>query len=74
MGEMRVLASEGDHKIVWNPENDDEVEVAEMSFDQLKEKNYKAYSVDKQGEPLKEIKKFKPSAGKLIMVPPLAGG
>lgn len=74
MGEMRVLGSEGDQKVIWNPSNDDEVEVAEMTFDKLKDKNYKAFLVDKKGEPGKEMKKFKPSAGKLIMVPPIAGG
>jgi hypothetical protein len=74
MGELRILCTEGDQKVVWDPNNKDQVEVARMTFDKLKEKNYKAYSVDKKGEPLKEIKKFKPSAGSLIMTPAIAGG
>jgi len=74
MGEMRVLSTEGDQKVIWDPSNEDQVEVAKMTFDKLKAKKYKAYSVDKKGEPLKEIKKFKPNAGSLIMVPVIAGG
>jgi hypothetical protein len=74
MGELRVLASDGDQKVVWDADNEDEVEVAEMTFDKLKAKKYKAYSVDKKGEPAKEIKKFRASAGSLIMVPPIGGG
>ena len=74
MGELRALATEGDQKVIWDPSNEDQVEVAEMTFDKLKAKNYKAYSVDKKGEPKKEIKKFNPKAGSIIMVPTIAGG
>ena len=74
MGEMRVLASEGDQKIIWDSDNEDEVEVSKMTFDKLIAKKYKAFEVDKKGEPGKEIKKFKPKSGKLIMVPPVMGG
>ena len=74
MGEMRVLASEGDQKVQWDPSNKEQTDVAEMTFDKLKEDNYKAYSVDKKGKPLKEIKKFNAKAGSLIMVPAVMGG
>lgn len=74
MGELRVLNGDGDQKVVWDPDNEDEVEVAKMTFDKLKAKKYMAFSVGKKGEQKKEIKKFSPKAGKLIMVPPIAGG
>ena len=74
MGEMRILCSEGDNKVIWDHSNEDEVEVAEMMFDKLKKKDYKAYKVDKKGEPAKEINKFNPKLGKLIMTPPIGGG
>ena len=74
MGDLIILASSGDQKVIWDPENDDEVEVAEMTFDKLKKKGFKAFSVDKKGEPNKEIKKFNPNSGKLIMIPHIAGG
>ena len=74
MGEMSVLATDGDQKVQWDPENEDQVEVAEMTFDKLKAKKYKAYSVDKVGKPKKEIKKFDSKAGSIIMVPAVMGG
>lgn len=74
MGEMRVLNSEGDQKVVWDPSNADQTEVAKMTFDKLKAKNYKAFSVNKDGSQNKEIKKFNKKAGSLIMVPVIAGG
>lgn len=75
MGEMRILASNGDKKIQWNPQAEDEVEVAEMAFDKLvKEKGYKAFQVKKDGSKGKMVKKFKASLGMLIMIPVVAGG
>lgn len=74
MGEMRIIASEGDQKVVWDKDNDDEVEAAEATFDSLLEKKFKAYSVAKDGTKSKEIKKFKSSLGAIIMVPAIAGG
>jgi hypothetical protein len=74
MGELRTLCSDGDQKIIWDSDNEDEVEVAEMSFDKLMEKDYTAYKVNKKGEKGRKIKKFDPDAGKIIMVPPIGGG
>lgn len=74
MGEISILCSEGDQKVVWDPDNEDQTEVAKLTFDKLKEKSYKAFAVGKKGQPKKEIKKFDPKSGKLIMVPPMAGG
>lgn len=75
MGEMRILATEGDKKIQWNPKNEDEVEVAEMTFDKLVgEKGFKAFEVKKDGSKGKEVKIFKPTMGMLIMIPRVAGG
>jgi len=74
MGEMSVLNGDGDQKVVWDKENEDQIEVARMTFDKLKEKKYKAYSVGKDGKIDKEIKKFNAKAEALIMVPPIVGG
>jgi hypothetical protein len=71
---MRVLCDEGDQKVVWDPDNEDQTEVAKMTFDKLKEKKYTAWLVDKKGEAKKEIKKFNPKTGSLIMIPAVAGG
>jgi hypothetical protein len=74
MGEMRYLSEEGDTKLIWDPEKEDEVEAAEEMFDKLIDKGYKAFSVKKDGATGKEIKKFDADAGKIIMVPKLVGG
>lgn len=74
MGEMRILATTGDNKIMWDPSNDDEVEAAESMFDDLISKGFTAYSVKKDGEKGRKVTTFKSSAGKLILVPAIAGG
>ena len=76
MGELRIIAAGyGDKKIQWNPQNEDEVEVAEMTFDKLVgEKGFKAFRVKKDGSKGTLIKKFSASIGMIIMVPQVAGG
>jgi len=74
MGEMRILDGSGDTKVVFDPENEDEVEAAEAQFDSLIEKGFTAYSVKKDGSQGKIMKKFNPKAGKIIMIPQLEGG
>jgi len=64
----------GDLKLIWDPENEDEVELAQKQFDEAKEKGFLAFKVKKDGETGKQIKKFDPDAEKIIMTPPIAGG
>ena len=76
MGEMRVLDPKGDLKVIWDPENEDEVEAAKNQFDELvKEKGFAAFEVGLKGKrSKKQVREFNPDLGKLIMVPPIAGG
>ena len=74
MGEMNILDTTGDTKVIWDPENDDEVEAARDQFDTLIEKGFSAFQVKKNGEKGREIKRFNPEAGKIIMVPVVVGG
>lgn len=74
MSEMCVIDATGDSKIIWNPENDAEVEAAKTTFDSLKAKGYLAYSVKKDGEKGEVLSKFDRNAEKLILAPPLRGG
>jgi len=76
MGEMRVLDPKGDLKVIWDPENDDEVEAAKNQFNELvKEKGFAAFEVGLGGKKSnKHVRKFDPDMGKLIMVPAIAGG
>ncbi len=74
MGELAVIDSTGDTKVIWDKDNEDEVEAAEEQFDTLISKGFMAYAVTKSGEAGKKIKKFLAKAGKIIMVPPISGG
>jgi len=74
MGELAIIDGTGDTKVLWDKNNEDEVEAAEEQFDTLIEKGFTAYSVKKDGEKGKKITKFDSDAGKIIMVPKLIGG
>lgn len=74
MGQMAVMDGTGDTKVVWDPTKQDEVDAAKATFNSLRKKKYKAFAVLKDGEPGHEISEFDPTAGKIIMVPPMAGG
>lgn len=74
MGELRILDETGDTKLIWDQENEDEVEAAEATFDKLTGKGHKAFRVDGKGEKDKGMKKFDSKAEKLILVPPMQAG
>jgi len=70
------MCKEGDTKFIWDPENRDEVEAARSHFNELvKEKKFSAFEVTTKGNKAKKrVDDFDPSLGKLILVPPIAGG
>jgi len=72
--ELRWLSREGDTKIIFNPKNEDEVKAAEIQYDSLIEKGFTAYKVKKDGSQGKKMKEFDAEAGRIILVPKLAGG
>ncbi len=65
---------EGDFKITWDPDERDQVDMAEAAFDKAKTKGMAAFSVSKKGEKGKKINKFDPEAEAIIMAPALVGG
>lgn len=74
-GMISVLNEEGDSRIEWNPENDEETNAAKEMFNKTIEiDGMRAYELGKDGKQGKEIKKFNPNAAKIIMVPRIAGG
>ncbi len=72
--ELLVMDHTGDTKTIWNPDVPDEVAAARATFDSLRAKRYLAYTVKGDGEKGVAINEFDPSAGKIIMSPPMAGG
>lgn len=74
MNELRAIDATGDTKMIWSPDNADEVAAARASFDALKKKGYIAYSVKPGGEKGEVLAKFDANAEKVIMVPAMQGG
>lgn len=75
MGEMNILDSSGDTKVMWDPDNEDEVDAAKAQFNSLKKKGYTAFEVGRRGKKTEEkVDEFDPELGKLIMVPQMKGG
>ena len=75
MGEMRILGRRGDTKVIWNTANDDETKAAKRQFkDLVKKRGFAAFRVNDDGSQGERIREFDPQAGKLIIIPPMAGG
>lgn len=74
---LEIMDKGGDTKLRWDPSNPDEVENARRTFNELKAKNFMAFSVEgtkgnrRQGSVLQA---FDATAERVIMTPPMAGG
>ncbi len=71
---MEVLDPSGHAKHIWDSESKVEVEAIRNLYDSLTAKGYKAWHVNAEGEQSGPMKKFDPSARKMIMTPPIVGG
>jgi hypothetical protein len=74
LGELAIMNHTGDLKVMWDPDSKDETKAAKKQFEEMREKGYQAFAVDRKGEKTEVISKFDPDAGRIIMAPPLAGG
>jgi hypothetical protein len=76
MGVMRIMGLSGDDKLTWDHNDDLQTKKARTRFAELLEKGFRAYiSKDIAGSLKGErITEFDPTAERLIMVPPMAGG
>ncbi|MBA7687244.1 hypothetical protein ES703_95705 [subsurface metagenome] len=74
MGSLSILdPSVGDLRVIWDSENEDEIELAKKQFKEAKEKGFTAYRVKKSGKKGEKLEDFDPHAEKIIMVPPVEG-
>lgn len=73
-GEIAVMGKEGDLKTIWNPQNTDETEHARSTFNSMRAKGFLAFRVTEKGDQGEQITAFDATAGKMILVPPMAGG
>ena len=75
MGELRIMdEKEGDFKIVWDPESEDEIAMAEESFNKAKKKGMTMFKLSAGGKKGEELKKFDPEAARIVAVPQVVGG
>ncbi len=74
MGELAVLNETGDTKLLWDPNNPDEVEAALATFKRLRAKGFIAYKVQPGGDRGEIMREFDPQAEKVIMAPAVVGG
>jgi len=73
--ELRVMTpQDGDFKVIWDPDNVDEVQHAKDTFKKFKKKGMAAYCVKKDGAKAAVMRDFDPDAESMIMAPPLSGG
>jgi len=74
MGRLSVLdPKKGDIKLIWDSENDDEVELAKKQFKEALKKDFTAYAVKGRGIKGEKIKEFDPDIERIIMIPPVVG-
>lgn len=71
---MQYMSDEGDSRIIWDPDNQDEVQAARHTFDELTGKGYQAYAVRRGGEKGERVRKWDPSLERLILAPATVGG
>jgi hypothetical protein len=75
MGVMRVLSSEGDSEISWDPDSDKSIANAKAKFKKYLGKGYKAFRLDGKGNKRgRAILDFPPHAAELLFIPPIVGG
>lgn len=72
--EMAVMGKEGDTKYGWNPEDPESVSAAEETFNGYTSDGYRAFAMNADGTQGEQMDGFDPSAGNVLMVPPMQGG
>ena len=77
---LYAMDSTGDTRIIWDPNNADDVANARRTFDDLVKKGYQAFSVrkgsggEKGGDKGERVRTFDASLEKLILAPATVGG
>jgi hypothetical protein len=75
LSELAIMDMTGDTKVIWDPNNADEVAAAKAQFDTLKGKGFSAFLVTgPKGEQGEQIREFDSKAGRIILIPALQGG
>ncbi len=73
-GEIAVMGVDGDTKVIWDSDNEDEVKNAKRTFKELIKKGFLAFTVGKKGKQDEQIDEFDKELEKIILVPAMEGG
>lgn len=73
MPELNVLDHTGDTRVEWDPADPESVKIAKAAFKKGREKGHLAYR-DNGGDDREQIRKFDPTAGRIVLVPQTVGG
>jgi len=71
---IKILTEKGDDRIVWDKENGPEAKQAKNKFNELIDKGYKAYSVNKNSKKNRKISEFDIDAEEILMIPETVRG
>jgi hypothetical protein len=74
MGKIVKIGNEGDLKISWSKENEEEVETAKKIFDEKIKAGWSAFKDRGRGTEGEKINIFDRSAERIVLVPRIAGG
>ena len=74
-GEMAIMTREdGDLRVHWDAEKEDEVAHAKETFEKWKAKGYAAFRVNREGNQGEQIRTFDPDEEAIILTPPMVAG
>jgi hypothetical protein len=73
-GLLQYMSDEGDTRVIWDPDNPDEVDNARRTFTDLVKKGYRAYRVRRGGEKGEQVREFDPRMERVILAPATVGG
>lgn len=73
-GVLKIFGYRGDERVAWDVDDTRQVTRARTRFAELIAKRHKAFLMDETGKRGKAITEFDPSAGAILMVPPMVGG
>jgi len=74
LGELTVLHYDGAKTILWDPDEDHQIKVAEDHFNNLMAKGFSALIVDPDKEEGYPTDRFNAKVKKILMFPLLSGG
>jgi hypothetical protein len=74
LGELIILNYDGAKTILWDPDENRQVQVAEKEFNALIKKGFSALTIHPGKEEGKSIDCFDSRAAKILMFPILTGG